>query len=87
MARPKSAQSLDARLFRRIRHSAEGALFSPRDFLDLGGRAAVDKALSRLAQAGCIRRIGRGLYDVPREHPLLGRLGPDPEAVARKLAR
>lgn len=86
MARPKSSQSLDARLLRRIRGCAAGALFSPRDFLDLGGRAAVDKALSRLAQAGSIRRIGRGLYDVPREHPLLGRLSPDPEAVAKKLA-
>lgn len=86
MARPKSLQSLDAKLLRRIRGSAAGALFSPRDFLDLGGRAAVDKALSRLAQVGSIRRIGRGLYDVPREHPLLGRLAPDPEAVAQKLA-
>ena len=87
MARPKSARSLDARLSRRIRSSAAGALFSPRDFLDLGGRAAVDKVLSRLTQAGSIRRIGRGLYDVPREHPLLGRLAPDSEAVAKKLAR
>jgi len=86
MARPKSSQSLDSRVFRRIRRGAGGALFSPRDFLDLGGRAAVDKALSRLAQAGSIRRIGRGLYDLPREHPLLGRLSPDPEAVAQKLA-
>ena len=86
MARPKSSRSLDSRVLGRIRRSDRGALFSPRDFLDLGSRAAVDKALSRLAQTGGIRRIGRGLYDLPREHPLLGRLSPDPEAVARKLA-
>ena len=86
MARPKSSQSLAARLLRRIRGRAAGALFSPRDFLDLGGRAAVDQVLSRLVQEGSVRRIGRGMYDLPRAHPLLGTLAPDPEAVARKLA-
>src|SRR2546427_9087415 len=87
MARPKSSQSVDAKLLRRIRGGRPDSLFSPRDFVDLGQRAAVDKALSRLAQAGRVRRIGRGLYDVPRDHPLIGRLSPDPEAVARKLAQ
>ena len=41
-------------------------VWTPRDFLDLGSRAAVDQALSRLAREGRLRRIGHGLYDMPR---------------------
>jgi len=70
----------------RMRRGAEGKLFSPRDFLDLGGRAAVDQALSRLSRTERIRRVGRGLYDIPIQHSLLGELSPGPDAVARKLA-
>ncbi|MEW6598899.1 MAG: DUF6088 family protein [Pseudomonadota bacterium] len=41
------------------------AVWTPADFLDLGARAAVDKALQRLATGGDLRRIDRGLYDFP----------------------
>lgn len=40
----------------------EGGLLSPKDFLHLGSRAAVDQALSRLAKAGQLIRATRGLY-------------------------
>jgi ribosomal protein S30 len=46
----------------------------------------VDQVLSRLTKAGKIRRVVRGVYDIPRTHPLLGILSPDPEAVARSIA-
>lgn len=45
----------------------------PTDFADLGGRAAVDKALQRLAASGELRRIDRGLYDRPRKSRSRGR--------------
>jgi hypothetical protein len=54
--------------------------------LDLGGRDAIDKALSRLVAKGTIRRLARGIYEYPREHPELGTLSPDIEKVARALA-
>lgn len=75
------------RVRRRIRRWGTGAVFTPKDFLDLGGRAAVDQTLSRLVDKGAIRRLARGLYDAPRVSPRLGRLSPDPDAVARALAR
>ena len=71
----------------RIRRWKRGAVFTPKDFLDLGGRAAVDQALSRLADKDRIRRISRGLYDAPRTSAKLGRLSPDPDTVAQALAR
>jgi hypothetical protein len=46
----------------------------------------VDKALSRLAARGTIRRLTRGLYEYPREHPELGTLSPDVEKIAKALA-
>jgi hypothetical protein len=45
--------------------------FTVRDFLDLGDRPAVRQALSRLARQGTIRRIRRGLYELPRMGELL----------------
>lgn len=86
MARPRSKESLDAKVFARMRKGANGKLFSPRDFLDLGERAAVDQTLSRLSRTEKIRRVGRGLYDIPIQHSLLGELSPGPETIARKLA-
>ncbi|GAD48662.1 hypothetical protein NT2_04_00730 [Caenibius tardaugens NBRC 16725] len=62
-------------------------MFTPSDFLDLAERPAVDQALSRLANNGKLRRLARGLYDLPKLHPRLGPLSPDPDHVARALAR
>ncbi|MCL4194024.1 MAG: hypothetical protein KJZ87_19970 [Thermoguttaceae bacterium] len=61
-------------------------MFVPVDFLDIGSRKAVDVALHRLAKQGTIRRLARGVYDFPKEHPILGPLTPSAEAVARALA-
>lgn len=79
-------QTIDSRLKSRIYGHGRGAVFTPNDFLDLGGRDAVDKALSRLTARGVIRRLARGLYEYPREHPELVTLSPDLEKVAKALA-
>src|SRR5262245_61576495 len=71
-----------------IRRRGRGKVFTSKDFLDLGTREAVDQALSRLARAGQIRRLGRGLYHCPRVNNALGmELAPDADEVARALAR
>jgi hypothetical protein len=79
-------QTIDSRLKSRIYGSGRGSAFTPNDFLDIGGRDAVDKVLSRLAAKGTIRRLAWGLYDYPREHTELGMLSPDIEKVAKALA-
>ncbi len=51
----------------RVRGHGRGKwVCTPKDFLDLGSRAAVDQALSRLVTRGRLRRVGRGLYDWPQ---------------------
>jgi hypothetical protein len=79
-------RDLTLKVLKRAKAAGPGSALTPRVFDDLGNRAAVDQALSRLTKAGKIRRISRGVYDVPRHHPTLGPLSPDPDAVARAIA-
>lgn len=71
-----------------MRKLGTGKIHASKDFLDLGSRAAVDQALSRLAGRKTIRRLGGGLYYIPRINPALGiELAPDMDAVAQAIAR
>jgi hypothetical protein len=79
-------QSIDSAILASIRSRGRGSLIVPADFLKIGSRQAVDTALHRLARKGTIRRLARGLYDYPKEHPTLGPLQPSADAVAAALA-
>lgn len=58
-------------------------MLTPKEFLHLGSRAAVDQAFSRLAKAGQIIRAARGLYVAPT----VGQQGaPSMEKVVSGLA-
>lgn len=61
-------------------------MFSQSHFSDLCQLKAVSKALQGLTNQGTIRRLARGLYDYPRQHPGLGTLDPSPDDIARALA-
>jgi len=74
-------------ILHRVRGHGRGFVFSARDFLDLGARAAVDQALGRLTRDDQIRRLDRGVYDLPHIHPKVGPLWPSADEVARALAR
>ncbi len=85
-SRKKSPQAVDSRIVATIHCRGRGSVFVTADFLEIGSREAVDLALHRLARKGTIRRLARGVYDFPKEHPVLGPLSPSAEAVARALA-
>src|SRR5215471_15672574 len=86
MVAQRSPQSIDSRILAAIYSRGRGSVFVSADFLDLGSREAIDIALHRLARKGTIRRLARGVYDFPKEHPVLGLLSPSAEAVAKALA-
>ena len=86
MTARKSPQSIDSKVLARIHGLGHGSVFVSSDFLDLGSREAIDIALHRLARKGTIRRLARGVYDFPKQHPVLGLLSPSPDAVATALA-
>jgi hypothetical protein len=81
--------SLAGKIMKRVRgHGRSKWVCTPKDFLDLGSRAAVDQALSRLFKNGVLRRISRGLYDLPRMSGILNRPAPaNIDAAVDALAR
>lgn len=83
----KHNESVDTLVLRRIQSQGAGWVFTPTDFADLGTRTAVATALKRYKAAGSIRLLGRGLYDVPRVHAVLGTLWPAIESVSLALVR
>ena len=81
-------QSIADKIIKRIRGKGRGQAYTNKQFLDLGSRAAVDKALSRLTKQGLIRRLKPGIYDYPRVNPKLGgALSPSRDRVAQAIAR
>lgn len=72
----------------RITNGPPKRVWTAADFLDLGNRDAIDKALQRLMASDDIRRIDRGLYDKPQRNPLTRQMNPpDPAEVIDAVAR
>ena len=63
----------------------EGGLVSPKEFLHMGTRAAIDQALSRLTKEGKLLRVARGAYAAPVSSRF-GTRAPAPEKVVEALA-
>lgn len=81
-------KSIENRIVKSIYARGPGWAFSAKDFAHLGSRAGIDIALHRLVEKGAIRRVIRGIYDVPKYSSLLNQdLIPDLDAVASALAR
>ena len=57
----------------------EGGIISPKEFLHLASRAAVDQTLTRLTSEKKLMRVGRGTYVAP----VSGRFGVRPPAAAK----
>src|ERR1700693_2467872 len=81
-------QPMRDQIVARIERLGEGKAFSAKDFLDIASRGTIDMALTSLTRRGIIRRVRRGLYDMPRVNPALGgKLSPDIDEAARAIAR
>lgn len=81
-------QSITKQILSEIANHEAGWVFSQKDFMELAGRNALEQAFFRLLNGGKIRRIGRGLYDVPRYSELLKTtLGPSMDQIAKAIAR
>jgi Family of unknown function (DUF6088) len=75
-----------SRIKDRIIKHGHGWCFTPKHFLDLDSDTGVRSALSRLQKEKFIRRLTQGIYEYPRQHPILGLLPPKAEAVANAIA-
>ena len=59
--------------------------FSLRHVDGFGSPDDIRQELSRLVEASEIRRLRRRLYDLPRQHPIIGQTALDTIATVRKL--
>jgi hypothetical protein len=81
-------QTMRDHILKRIERLGEGKAFSAKDFLDIASRTTIDVTLASLTNRGKIRRIRRGLYDMPKVNATLGgKLSPDIDEAARAIAR
>lgn len=80
--------NLKTRIQALIAMADPGHVWVPSDFTQFGTRAAIDKTLQRMAMAGELRRIDRGLYDLPSVNRLTQRSNtPDYRAIVDAIAR
>jgi hypothetical protein len=70
-----------------INQKPPGSLFSVMDFLDLAKRNTINQTLSKLAKLGTIEKLGRGLYYVPRRHPIIGIVPPTVDEMVAAYAQ
>jgi hypothetical protein len=79
--------TLQDKVLRRIRAKGASWAFTPSDFADVGDPGSVNMTLTRLSRKGVIRRVRRGFYEMPSQHPLLGTIGVGPDAITDAIAR
>ena len=87
---PSQALSIAQEIGQRITAASKanpGRVHTPFDFLDLGSPHSVGMALMRLVRSGALRRLARGLYTAPRQHPLFGELQPSTDEIVQALSR
>lgn len=87
MPRSNSDKGVSALIRQRLGTFRPGEVFTSKDFLDIGSRAAIDQALSRLVRAGEIDRAARGIFAVPQSNPFVGKVPPSPEKIVLAIAR
>lgn len=79
--------SVQDQIIQRIAKEGRGQLIFPGDFRDLGNVNAVKTTLYRLYKEGVVDRISQGIYVVPKNDPVLGKLQPSLEEIAQGIAR
>jgi hypothetical protein len=77
--------TLPETILQQARSLPEGGVLSPKEFLHLGSRSAVDQAFSRLTKVGKLLRVTRGAYTMPVSSRF-GSRPPAPEKVVKALA-
>jgi hypothetical protein len=83
-----TTSTLKSQVMQRIAENPTSKVWTPRDFLDLGGRDAIDKTLQRLVISHHLRRINRGLYDQLQINPLSGKpTAPDYQSIIDAVGR
>lgn len=82
-------QSIDDKILINVKKRGRGTIFFAQDMLQYGQRLSVLKALERMAAAGTILRVARGIYCYPKidKQLGLGALYPSLDEIAQAVAK
>lgn len=82
-------QSIDDKILTNVKKRGRGTIFFAQDMLQYGQRLSVLKALERMAAAGMILRVARGIYCYPKidKQLGLGALYPSLDEIAQAVAK
>jgi hypothetical protein len=80
-------QSIDDKIFAKIKKEKRGSLFFTDDFLSFGSAKAVSKALERSVTRGEIQRVARGIYARLAKDSILGPIKPSTEEIAEAISK
>lgn len=72
---------------KKLAKAKKGSLFFLSDFRGMGTEGSIKMALSRLKEAGKLKRIAHGIYYLPQIDPILGELYPSMETIAEAIAK
>ena len=81
------SESIEIQALKKIAKAKRGSLFFAENFISLGTKKTIAKALERLTKQGELVRVARGIYVRPEIDPVIGPVTPGIEAVAKAIAR
>jgi predicted transcriptional regulator of viral defense system len=81
-----ATQSIHNQIVDIIERQSKGSLIFPPQFLEVGSESAIRMSLSRLAKEGKVERLAHGIYIIPKEDPMLGKIYPPIEEMAKAIA-
>jgi hypothetical protein len=80
-------KSTDTLIAGKIKRAPRGTLFFPENFTECGSSGAVRLALHRLIKKGEIVRVAQGIYVLPKEDKLPGKILPTLDEIALTIAK
>ncbi|MEX2568945.1 MAG: DUF6088 family protein [Cyclobacteriaceae bacterium] len=80
-------EATEIKISHQINALPRGTLFFPEDFKSCGSDEAVRVALHRLVKRGEIDRLAQGIYTLPKQSKLIGKVYPSVDEVAQAIAK
>jgi len=80
-------ESIEIKIFRKIKRAKNDLLFSVDMFAKFGNSKAISKALERLTKEEKLQRVATGFYAMPKIHDNLGVILPDIDDIALAIAK
>jgi hypothetical protein len=82
-----SVESIEDKISSYIKRKPKGELLFAEDFIAFADTKRINKALERLHDQGQLARVAMGIYTRPKEDPIVGKVLPTVEHVARAIAK